>query len=309
MKTHTIDTSKFEGFIGGSENIRPAEKPKESRIGYYKDLLESGETINIAFSNQEWKDGLWKVDKDVTIWLENEELSYGNGLYLRDSALTRRFAVKVIRVNEETKTVYTSFREAKKEQQKEVIKEINSALRNKESFIVPARVAWFDTKGKANHCYLDILGVGINGVMFIDQWSYDYDECFADVVRMGDVVNVAITGFAKNSTKEEPRYMCSRKATLEKVKKADKWDSVEDVFKLNSRVVVRCTKKHPGNFEAKVLGYDGWFAYCHYPAGEGFVKVVEGMAYRGFVKDVSSETRKLRVKVIEMVPEAVASDI
>ena len=175
--------------------------------------------------------------------------------------------------------------------------------------MVPARVVWFDTKGKMNHCYLDILGLGIRGVMYIDQWSYDYDTCFADVMRMGDVVNVAITGFSKSSKKEDPQYICSRKATLEKVERPDKWEKVEEIFKLNSRVVVRCTKKHPGNFEAKVLGYDGWYAYCYYPEGNGFVKVLEGMAYRGFVKRVSAKDKKLQVKVIEMVPEAVASDI
>lgn len=310
MKEHTVNMDKFQGFIGGAENIHANSKEDKSRLEYYKKLMESGETITMAFSNQEWKEGLWKKDKGLTVWLENEELSFGDGTYLRDSALTRHFTVKIIRVDEETKTVYTSFRHAKKEREAEVIAMINAALKKKEKLIVPARVVWFDKNRKATHCYLDILGVGIRGVMGIDHWSYDYDESFADLIRIGDVVSVAITGFAKDSKKDAPKYLCSRKETLEPVDVVKKkWDKAESLFKQNSRVVVRCRKKHDKNFEAEVLGYKGWVAYCHYPEETDKLKILEGMAYRGWVKSVSGEKRILRVNVIEMVPESVASDI
>lgn len=312
MKGHTIDMERFQGFIGGGEKLSPVApvvKEESSRLSYYRDLMEKGEIFTVSFSNQEWSEGLWKKDGDVTVWLKNDELSFGNGIYLRDSALTRKFAVKVISINEDTNTVYTSFRLAQKEQQGEVIEMINKALSKKEKFFVPARVVWFDKKKKSSHCYLDILGLGIRGTMFIDQWSHTYTDQFADVVKIGDVVNVAITSQLKRSTKEEPRYVCSRKATMEKIVDEKKWESVEELFKLHSRVVVRCIKKHPGNFVGKVLGYDDWYAYCFYPDNNEFLKIVEGMSYRGFVKSVSAEKRQLRVKVVEMVPETVASDI
>lgn len=311
MKDFSIDVTQYSGFIE-MERDKDKEEISVPALQNYYELQKRKEVFDIAFAQQDWNLGLWKKDGDIEIFLPNEELGDGNAYLERQGALKRRFSVVVYNIDEQAKRVYVSLKRAQEKVRPAVIAQIEVAIASDTYFYAQAKIVYIAKKDVGKRfCILDIMGLGIQGIMSVGDWSHEYLSDLNNVTKVGAVIPVAIIGRTKMWKREVPQYQCSRKATLDAPQVQNKWENVEVDFPIHSRVSVRCVKRYEKSFLGQILGRNNWYVYCLYPDKEKHpgVNVLEDGCYRGYVVSVSSEKQILRIKVIEQIPDSVSSMI
>lgn len=298
----TGEVPKKEDELVKSLKERQIEKVLED----YEKKLQNDEIFEMMFTQQDYEIGLWTYDQGVKVLLKNEELADGKFRYLLNGALARPFSVKIKDIDKENKTVNVSFKAAQKEVCPRIIEEIADGLKAKQKIVVPARVRFISTEGDvATFCFVDILGLGINGIIRRNEWSHENVRDLRDVTKPGDVINVAIQGYSKRSTLAAPRFICSRKATIAAPSMEKSWDQIEERYPRFTHVVVKCVDRREGFFIGRLVGVDDApSAYCLYPEYDKKIYIGTGRFYAGYVKTVDEEKRIFRIKITDAMPES-----
>lgn len=311
LKTNLSD---LIGFMGAGEVPKKEdelakslkERQSEKVLEDYEKKLQNNEIFEIMFTQQDYDIGLWSYEQGVKILLKNEELADGKFRYLLHGALARPFSVKIKDIDKENKIVNVSFKEAQKEVRPRIIEEINDGLKSKQKIVVPARVRFINTEGDVStFCYVDILGLGISGILRREEWSHEHVKDLRDVTKTGDVINVAIQGESKKSTLAAPRFICSRKATIAAPSNEKNWEKIEERYPRFTHVVIKCITRREGFFIGRVVGVDDApSAYCLYPDYDKGIYVGTGRFYAGYVKTVDEEKKIFRIKITDALPES-----
>ena len=311
LKTNLSD---LIGFVGAGEVPKKEdelakslkERQSEKVLEDYEKKLQNDELFEMMFTQQDYNIGLWAYDQGVKVLLKNEELADGKYRYLFNGALARPFSVKIKDIDKENKTVNVSFKAAQKEVRPRIINEIADGLKAKQKIVVPARVRFISTDGDAaRFCFVDILGLGINGILRRNEWSHEMVKGLRDVTKPGDVINVAIQGYSNRSTPVAPRFICSRKATIAAYSMEKSWENIEERYPRFTHVVVKCVERREKFFIGRLVGVDDApSAYCLYPDYDKGIYVGTGRFYAGYVKTVDEEKKIFRIKITDALPES-----
>lgn len=316
-----MEDTKFLGFLGGIADgsftqevaeANAASDGSEETYLYYEKKLESGELIpNVVFSQHEKTQGLYFFENGVKILMANEDMKEGvNVMYSSAKSLNRPFTIKVMSVDRINKVVRVSFKAAQEAVRPEVIQAIEHKLQKSEYFYTEARVMHIKTvpmNPSRTYAILDIMGVGIGGIIMNADWSEAYVRSLEDEVKVGDVVNVAIVG--KNTYRKSNyiQYRCSRKIADKNKKNA--WVGIEERFPLHSNLIVTCVHVEKEYWLGRVKGLDDITAYGHYPEAEvknsitgDRLVVTPGVSYKCYVSAVSEVDKKMRVRCIDVLP-------
>lgn len=312
--------NKYLGFLGGvAEDSFPAKEvvdsEKETVYRFYEEKMESGELIpNMVFSQHEKNEGLFLFEKGVKILLPNEEID----LFYKNSSsgrnLNRPFTVKVMGVDREARLITVSFIKAQEAVRPGIMKMINESLEKGKPFFTEARVLNIKRNGMeqtSGHVVLDIMGVGIGGVLFTRDWSEAYVRDIGSEIKKGDIIKVAVIEKSAKSANGYIKYRCSRKV----LSTGDKWKGIEERYPLHSNVVVTCVKKATNYWLGKVKGLEDVTVYAHYPepdvknsiTGEQLI-IVPGLSYSCYVSSISEKDKKFRVRCKDILPGYMQKD-
>lgn len=300
-----IMSMKLMGFLGvkqSEDSIKVDKKLKE-----YERYMKSGELLDLRFSQSVRTEGLRYMDGEVEVFLPKEEINpqYANS-FLPGDRLNRYYAVKVMDINRVAKRVIVSHVAAQKDVRPSMLQEIDAVLAEGKVFKTQAIVVLVS---RSNCVFVDILGLGIRGMILVKDWSVTYIPSLAAVTQRGEVIDIAITGHSDKHTDEKPQYLCSRKIRLEE---RDLWKGLETRIPQNSTVLVRCQHKESRNFVGKIVGLDEISAYCFYPdkpsrrTGETIV-IQQGGLYNAFVSAIDEQKHILRLRIIDEVEVPVKS--
>lgn len=296
----------FEGFLGTQkknemgQRVENSEKRKRRVLDYYEDKMKNGELLcNLSFSQSERAEGVFFFEEGIKILLPKEEIMAGYvTANLDKESLKRIFTVKVIEVDREKECVKVSLIQAQAMVRPGVLKTINKVLAEGRVYKTSARISYITSSNTL--AFVDILGLGIRGVVFAREWSVGFTRDISMLAKVGDIIDIAITKKTEKYTEESPQYECSRKATFN----FDPWKDIEVKAPLHSNVVVTCVYKERNNYLGKINGLDELTAYCLYPekdsptTGEPIV-IHKGGVYSGYVSGVSEEKRILRVRTLD----------
>jgi len=298
------DTMKKFSFLGflGAEGDKTSEKTRRT-LDEYERMMKNNELIeNLRFPQSAITDGLWKREGEVEIFLPKKEINFR----LEESNLSRKetyrfYTVKIIDVDRKNKKVVVSHVAAQEQVRPDVLSAIDKELKEGRPFRTQAIVLFF-SKGNTI-AFLNILGIGIQGIIHVSEWSEGYTKSISSVAKKGDLIDVAITAHSKNSKTENPQYECSRRLII---KESNPWTNIEERVPLHTNVVVRCIDKAGRNFLGKIEGEEELTIFGHYPdkpsitTGEPIV-IRQGGVYTCFVSAVSEKKRVLRVRVIDEI--------
>jgi len=289
------------GFLG-IERDKTSERTK-STLDEYERLMKNKELIeDLRFPQSKITDGLWKREGEVEIFLPKKEINFRfEATNLSRKETYRFYTVKIIEVDRKNKKVVVSHVAAQEQVRPDVLNVIDKELKEGRAFRAQAIVSFF-TKGNTM-AFLDILGIGIKGVIYAKEWSEGYTKSISSVVKRGDLIDIAITGHSKNSKPEDPQYACSRRLII---MESNPWANIEERVPLHSNVIVRCVDKIGRNFLGKIAGEEEVTVFGHYPdrpsatTGESIV-IRQGGVYTCYASAVSEKNRVLRVRVIDEI--------
>lgn len=284
----------------------------ERTLDKYEKMMQDGELIHgIQFAQGVKDKGLSRFEDDVEIFLPVEEVLKGakHG-YLSVSHFSRLYTVEVIDVDRDAKRVTVSFLKAQERVRPQILQQIRDAVRSGATPKTQARISYICDKGErvGSYAYVDILGLGIGGLLLAKDWNAGYVKDISKYARIGDVIECVITGFNPRKNSENyTEFLVSRKQLLGD----DPWNSIEDRFPPKSRVIVTCIGTYPHNFIGKVDGLEEIAAYCYYPkpgatsslTGQQIV-IKEGGRYIGNVSKVRPDKKQLQVRIIDEVQPA-----
>jgi hypothetical protein len=299
-------TVRFEGFLGSKikedtgKIVSEGEKKKKRILDYYEDLMNNEELIqNITFSQSDKTKGVFFFEQGIKIFMPKEEIMHGfETSDIHINTLKRNYCVKVIEVDREKECVTVSFIKAKEMVRPKVLKEIDKVLNEGRVYKAQARVSFITDSNTV--AFVDILGLGIRGVVFAQEWSVGFTRDISMVAKIGDIIEVAITNKSKKYDEKDPQYECSRKAMIS----TDPWEGIEERAPLHSNVIVTCVYKGKKNFLGKISGLDEISAYCLYPdkdsatTGEPII-IHKGEQYRGYVQMISEAKQVFRVRILD----------
>ena len=304
------------GFLGtalgavtdGGQNVKVGART-ERTLDKYEQMMKNGELIHGVQFAQGLKDkGLSRFEDDVEIFLPIEEiLRGGKRAYLSVAHFSRLYTVEVIGVDREAKRVTVSFLKAQERVRPAILRQIREAVQNGTALKTQARISHIcDKEGRVGaYAYVDILGLGISGIILAKEWNAGYVKDISKYAKVGDVINCVITGF--NPRRGEDgfvEFLVSRKLLIGD----DPWKTIEERFPPRSRVIVTCIGMYPHNFVGKVDGLEEVAAYCYYPkpgatsslTGQPIV-IKEGGRYIGNVSKVRPDKKQLQVRIIDEV--------
>lgn len=307
-------SNKYFGFLGGVSNGSFSKKStrnseKDKVLTFYESKMNSGELIpNVEFSQHEQAEGIFFYEKGIKIFMPNEEISTGNKVPTSSfKNLNRPFTVKVIGVDREQGVVTVSFTKAQEEVRPSVVRSIDEQLEKGNYFFTEARVLHIksDRINKTrSHAILDIMGVGLGGILLNKDWSGAFVRDLSEEIKNGDVIDVAVVEKLPD-VKSYVRYRCSRRV----LDGESRWSGIEERYPLHSNIVVTCVKKEKQYWLGRVKGLDDITVYAHYPepgtinsiTGSQLI-VVEGVSYMCYVSAISEKEQKLRVRCKDVLP-------
>lgn len=280
----------YLGFLGKEE--KSAIKESESRLGYYMDLFKHDRAIELfRFTRCEFEEGLYGYDGDVEIFLPVDELIVGRKdkqSYVTFSNLDRVYNLKIIDIDESKKKVTVSFFKAQEVFRVEEEKKIDAELAAGRHPVVKGTVKALlrDDYGHRNAALIDLLGLGIYGTLKCAEWSVFFTPDLTDVVKVGDVIEVAVIDKTKLS--KMSAYSVSRKECAD-----DRMDEFIEKFPVGSGVTVKCIMRKQHVFYGQIVGYERAFCMCYYPRER---KIEVGKLYAGFVKS-AEPGRSIKVSI------------
>jgi len=315
------DKNIREGFLGRESQ----EKSDECILDRYREMMEHGEGIpDMTFDYGDRLKGMSFMDGGVKVVMptreavdeaeaENETPWIGGGF------MSRRYAVKIIDVNYEEKTVTVSHKEAKAEYKGRVLADIRRALEEGRNPIVKARVKAMpvhygrDTNKnqkrrqysnltatkKCTAAILEIEGLGINGWLTKDAYMDCYIPDLIPFMRVGDIVDVAV--MMENEEpyrgkdgkgKPQPVFTCSRKDAVPSC-----WKNLK--LKKGANIVVTCISKQDTAWTGVTADKNITYR-CKYPYNSGNIGQVKvGKKYCGRIDEFDPEEHILNVSVTQ----------
>lgn len=304
-----MEINKFRGFLGGvshSTQEKMVETIKEKVFDRYEKLMNDNELLNdVIFSQMDRDEGSFYYEGGVKILMPSSETCNDQRETGASKTLSRLYTVKVYEVDRKNSLIKVSMLKAQEAVRPSVIKQINHNLKDGIPFFTQARIIHIKS-GERSICFLDILGLGIRGLLYAQEWGNFYVKDLKMYARVGEIIDIAVIGYSPKSTETSEQYICSRKKTL---KEDNAWRGIEEIAPLHSNVSVKCVCKREKYFIGKIKGIDEIAVYCQYPSDDqiGYrtgkkVVIIEGMTYRGYISQVSEERHMLRARILDELP-------
>lgn len=190
-------------FLGGRKEKEHSYVPErtDGHLERYKKLMDTGEYMQMAFEKAGADGTLSKVDKDIIICMASDAIT-GDPYDLRykSQKLADVYYVKVVRVDDESRTVWVSHNEARKDKRPEIEEEINNRLKKDngnanlrvKGKVIRIQSKTVDGENIDTGVWLDLCGVGILGFVYIGDWANTFTSALKGTVSYGDVVEVCI---------------------------------------------------------------------------------------------------------------------
>lgn len=274
-----------------STNFLTEKNTVLEKFEYYKGKMKNKEIIEIFFSAADPEGNLYIYDNGIRIQLDNIDIK--GTIYeprYRANALTNKYAVMVKSVDEEKKEVRVSHNKAKRLTKKELIKEIDDAIKKSEPMTVIAVVKHIKDN---NYCIIDIGGVGIAGKINIGEWTETFTGNYRMATQRGEIIKVVAR--KKVLFDGKLTYDCSRKDAIE----VSPWAGIEDRLPKDTVVNITCTSKENKKFWGIIEGIDELNVYCEYPDKEKNLFIQVGAKYQGYIYAVNEETELLKARVFK----------
>lgn len=215
-------------FLGGRKEKEHSYAPErtDGHLERYKKLMDTGEYMQMAFEKAGADGTLSKVDKDIIICMASDAIT-GDPYDLRykSQKLADVYYVKVVRVDDESRTVWVSHNEARKDKRPEIEEEINNRLKKDngnanlrvKGKVIRIQSKTVDGENIDTGVWLDLCGVGILGFVYIGDWANTFTSALKGTVSYGDVVEVCIheKKIRKQKKQDIIYYACSRKELVE----------------------------------------------------------------------------------------------
>ena len=288
-------------FLGNFNNKDDLEKNRT--LDKYKAAMDSQQTISLKFEGVDsLKNEAYVENNGVRIITKLGELMQSSDAhYLGKTAITRVvYTVKVTQVDEVSGCVYCSVVDEKQSAKMMYTAAIEDALAKNKTFCVRTKVVFVDVPGR--RIFVDIAGVGIQGIITLAEWSKNYTSSFKGIVYSGDIIPVVITG--KTHAKGRPAYACSRRLAVLN----DSWNNIEERYPVGSLVTIKCIQMREKSFFGSVEGLKDIEVFCEYPMKQTDSKgnpliIEEGRLYMGMIYRVSEERRMLKARILYKMKE------
>lgn len=303
-----IDKNKMDGFLGVSisnerENVTAYSEKTAKTLNYFEGYQKSGELLTDITFSQGNRQGLYYFKDNVQVLLPRSELQYNLRFDFESiDYMRRKYTVKVVAVDREAKVVTLSFKQAQEQAKPTIMKAIKESLDAGRPYRTLARISYI-TRAERGVCHVDILGIGLHGIIPVREWSMAYTADIRMVAQPGDIVELLVTDTIKG-TDGLNLYICSRKQALN----ADPWEGIEIKAPRHTTVIVRCLRKFESHFIGAIDGLEELSCYCHYPnigtinthTGQNLVINIGGR-YSGYISKVDEARHILRARVLDEV--------
>lgn len=311
-----LEKNKMDGFLGVSVNQDKAEKSPAyaekttKTLNYFESYLKSGELLTDVTFSQGNRQELYYFKDNVQVLLPRSELQYNLRFDFESiDYMVRKYTVKVVSVDWEARVVTLSFKQAQEMAKPTVVKAIKESLDAGVPYRTLARISYI-TRAERGVCHVDILGIGLHGIIPVREWSMAYTADIRMVAQPGDIVEILVTDITKG-TDGLNLYICSRKQALH----ADPWENIEQKAPKHTTVIVRCLRKYDTHFIGAIDGLEELSCYCHYP-NPGTINTVTGQnlvintggRYSGYISRVDEANHILRARILGEVAPGVEEE-
>lgn len=300
------------------KNIDKQGAEKEDTLQKYKEYQSNRLKLQGSFDISSVEGDLYYIDNDVTVVLENEEISYERSYFGRGASngynLNIPLDIEVKHIDEEKRMVYVRCTE-----QIDTIRERCIKILNKEVWqFREANKKYYEAKKEGKElpeykvgrkirgtivsvdnfkAVVDILGLGIRGEIVAPNWSLGYIDKLDAVCKVGESHIFEVIGYLpkkRSEPDEQQGYRLSRKHLV-----PDPWKTIPkayaDVIKAEETLLlVKCRKIIEGQnwFWGEIEKLESISIFCDYP---NKFKVEEGKTYRCVVKEFDPENHKFKV--------------
>lgn len=294
-------------FLSGRKEQHHISEREDGHLEKYKKMMDSGEYMQIAFEKAEVDGTLSKVDQDIMICMAASEIT-GEPYDLRykSQKLADVYYARVIRVDDESRTVWVSHNEARKDKRPEIEEEINSRLNKKKANanirvkgkVIRIQSKTIDGESVDTGVWLDLCGVGILGFVYIGDWANTYTPALKGTVSYGDVVEVCIRErkVRKQKNQDVIYYACSRKELVE-----DPWEqkTLEQKYHVGDIVRIKCLSLKKGHWFGEINGLENIQVFTEYPSSARDFPIIPGMEYMGKIYYLNTKERSLKARVFQ----------
>lgn len=295
-------------FLGGKrEAYRRADTGNRGEhLKKFKERMESGEYFQIIFEKAEADGTLSKVEDNVIIRMEPQEI---NGdvydLRFKSQKLADPYYVRVVSVEEESSVVWVSHNRARVEMRPGIEEEINSRLKDKKSGMLRVkgkvmRVQSKTVQGESvdTGVWLDLCGVGILGFVYIGDWAQTFTPMLRGEVSYGDVIEVCVKErkVRKQKKNDVVYYACSRKELAD-----NPWEkkSLTEKYHVGDIVRIKCLSLKEGHWFGEINGLKDIQVFAEYPSKSRNFSIIPGMEYMGKIYYMNTEERSLKARVFQ----------
>ncbi len=295
-------------FLGGKREMRHVADMENQgeHLRKFIDRMESGEYFQILFEKAEADGTLSRVEDNVVIRMEPQEIS-GDVYDLRykSQKLADSYYVRVVSVDEENSVVWVSHNKARVEMRPGVEEEINNRLKDKKSGMVRVkgkviRIQSKIVQGESTDTgvWLDLCGVGILGFVYIGDWAQTFTPMLRGEVSYGDVIEVCVKErkIRKQKKKDIVYYACSRKELAD-----NPWEkkSLTDKYHVGDIVRIKCLSLKEGHWFGEINGLKDIQVFAEYPSAARHFAIIPGMEYMGKIYYMNTKERSLKARVFQ----------
>lgn len=295
-------------FLGGKREMRHVADMENQgeHLRKFIDRMESGEYFQILFEKAEADGTLSRVEDNVVIRMEPQEIS-GDVYDLRykSQKLADSYYVRVVSVDEENSVVWVSHNKARVEMRPGVEEEINNRLKDKKSGMVRVkgkviRIQSKIVQGESTDTgvWLDLCGVGILGFVYIGDWAQTFTPMLRGEVSYGDVIEVCVKErkIRKQKKKDIVYYACSRKELTD-----NPWEkkSLTDKYHVGDIVRIKCLSLKEGHWFGEINGLKDIQVFAEYPSAARHFAIIPGMEYMGKIYYMNTKERSLKARVFQ----------
>ncbi len=295
-------------FLGGKREAGRAANTENSgeHLRKFINRMESGEYFQIVFEKAEADGTLSRVEDDVVIRMEPQEIN-GDAYDLRykSQKLADPYYVRVVSVDEESSVVWVSHNRARVEMRPGIEEEINNRLKDKKSGMVRVKGKVMRVQSKIvqgesvdTGVWLDLCGVGILGFVYIGDWAQTFTPMLRGEVSYGDVIEVCVKErkVRKQRKNDVVYYACSRKELAD-----NPWEkkSLTDKYHVGDIVRIKCLSLKEGHWFGEINGLKDIQVFAEYPSASRRFAVIPGMEYMGKIYYMNTNERSLKARVFQ----------
>lgn len=298
------------------ENVFDTKKKTlEDVLNKYEKYLKEGTVLKMSFPAETTKSKLYCIDDGVRVYLSRRKKVKTNDIPFTPvrSGVRRgigsQFDVVVEEVDWEGEFVKVKETANYSDKREQLIDALKEGIEKKECVRIPATVIGFTgvnkkTKVKDDSVVLlDIANFGIAGAIPRREWTTTTMKCLKHSVRVGDTVEVAVTGIYDWTSGKV--FYCSRKKILE-ADGINPWEGIEKKFPKRTRLIVTPIELKDNYFFATVENLQDIELLCYYPTSETGLNGVElGEKYIASISSVSEENHKFCARIMGKFEEEI----